>query len=79
MFKKVITYKGFWKSVAFFSIVGMIFFFVLNWALSGFESEFLNLSIRKTLALLVGGFIYGFTMTYVKYWAKLKEEEQRKR
>ena len=77
MFKRVLSHKGFWKSVLFLSIVAMIVLLVINWGLSGFESEYFNGVFRKLFAFLVGGTIYGFTMTYIKFWSKLKQQENR--
>ncbi|GER60662.1 hypothetical protein [Patiriisocius marinus] len=77
MFKRVVTHKGFWKSVLFLTITAMVVLFVINWGLSGFGSEYFNGVFRKLLAFLVGGAIYGFTITYIKFWSKLKQQENR--
>lgn len=77
MFKKIVTYKNFWKSVLFLALPFFVLMLIANWGLSGFEMEYFDNSLRKILAFLVGGLVYGFTMAYIKYWRKLKEQEQR--
>jgi hypothetical protein len=77
MFKKVVTHKNFWKSVLYLSVPFMVIFFLLNWGFTGFELTYFDTILRRVLALFVGGLIYGFTMTYIKFWTKLKEKEQK--
>jgi hypothetical protein len=49
-------------------------FFLVQWAFVGFSAGFLNVSLRTVVALLLGGFVYGFSMTYGKFWGKIKEK-----
>ncbi len=79
MFKKVVTYKNFWKSVLYLALPFILILFLLNWGVHSFAMDYFEKPLRKVIALLVGGIIYGFTMAYVKFWSKLKEQEQRNR
>jgi len=74
MFKKVTSHKGFWKSVATLTLAFAVVFFFVQWAFVSFSAGFLNVSLRTVVALLLGGFVYGFSMTYGKFWGKLKEK-----
>ena len=74
MFKQVIHYKGFWKSVVSLTLAFAVVFFFVQWAFVGFSAGFLNVSLRTVFALVLGGFVYGFSMTYGKFWGKLKEK-----
>ncbi|MGK0386496.1 MAG: drug/metabolite transporter (DMT)-like permease [Patiriisocius sp.] len=77
MFKRITGYKGFWRSVGMLTLAFAIVFFGVQWAFTGFNSGFLDVSLRTVLALLLGGFIYGFLMTYGKFWGKLKEKDHK--
>lgn len=79
MFKRVTSHKGFWKSVVILALAFAIVFFFIQWAFTGFNIGFLQPSLRTFLALIVGGVIYGFIMTYGKFWSKLKQQDQRKK
>ena len=75
MFKKVTSHKGFWKSVATLTLaLCCCVLFDTMGLLLGFSAGFLNVSLRTVVALLLGGFVYGFSMTYGKFWGKLKEK-----
>ena len=74
MFKQVITHKGFWKSVASLTLAFAVVFFFVQWAFVGFSAGFLNVSLRTVVALVLGCFIYGFSVTYGKFWGKLKQK-----
>ena len=74
MFKQVTSHKGFWKSVATLTLAFAVVFFFVQWAFVGFSAGFLNVSLRTVVALPLGGFVYGFLMTYGKFWGKLKEK-----
>lgn len=80
MFKKVITYKGFWKGVWYVALLFIAIWIPIQWAFNGFSTDFFKFEhpFRYVLQLLVGGFIYGFAVTYGKFWGKLKQEEYKK-
>jgi len=78
MLKRVVTYKGFWKSVIVLSFVYALVLFLLRWGFSGFTSEVKNLSASSYLVFLLCGFVASVFVTFGKYWAKLKREDQRK-
>lgn len=77
MFKKVISTKGFWKSVFSLAIAFALLFALIKWAIEGFELAYFTERNpwMFILTLVVAGFIYGFFVTYGKFNAKLKEKE----
>lgn len=80
MFKRVISYKGFWKSVLILSLIYMLVLFLIQWAMVGFSNA---LFFEKNLFLFIvsflfAGFICGFTVNYGKFWGKLKQEDLKK-
>ena len=78
MFKRITSHRGFWKSVVMLALAFAVVFFFIQWAFTGFNSGFLQISLRTVLALLVGGVVYGFMMTYSKFWKKLKQQDQKR-
>jgi hypothetical protein len=78
MFKQVIALKGFWKSVMILSIVYMIVLFLIIWGFTGFNPGMFQLHPARFMVFILGGFIVGFSMTYGKYWGKLKENKHKK-
>ena len=80
MFQKVINPPGFWKSVFSLGIAFSLLFVIIKWAIEGFKMEYFT-SITNpfslVVGLLVGGFIYGFLVTFGKFRAKIKKEEQK--
>ena len=80
MFTRVISYKGFWKSVAILSLIYMVVLIVVQGISLGFSEIFLErLTTFKSIATLLGaGVICGFAITYAKFWRKLKEQDYRK-
>ena len=80
MFKRIINYEGFWRSVLFLSVMYLLILLVLLWFITGFSSEFLSILLKssKVWMLPFAGFIAGFLVSYGKFWGKLKREDQRK-
>ena len=81
MFQKVISTKGFWQSVMSLGIAFALLFVIVKWAIEGFKMSYFS-SIQNpmlfVLGLIVGGFIYGFFVTFGKFRGKLKKDEERK-
>ena len=80
MFQKVISTPGFWSSAFSLGIAFASIFVIIKWAIEGFNMEYFNSIINTfsfVISLLVGGFIYGFLVTFGKFRAKLKKEEQK--
>jgi len=84
-FKKIIKMPTFWKSVAMLSILFIIIYNIINlgfsfsfnfsaYAESNLQQPYL---FRFIIANVIGGFLYGFIMTYFKFKSRLKEEEKR--
>jgi len=78
MLGRVITQKGFWKSVLVLGFVYALVLFLLKWAFSGFSSEIFQLPISQYLLFIICGFVAGLFSAYGKYWAKLKRDDYRK-
>jgi len=80
MFTRVVTHKGFWKSVAILSVIYMIVLIMVQGISLGFSEIFLErLTTFKSITTLLGaGVICGFAITYAKFWRKLKEQDYRK-
>ncbi|RMA57197.1 hypothetical protein [Ulvibacter antarcticus] len=79
MFQKVISYKGFWKSVLSLALAFAVVFTIIKWAISGFSGTFFSEGnpIRFIAGVLIAGFAYGFFVTFGKFRAKLKDKESR--
>lgn len=55
-------------------------FVIIKWAVEGFNMDYFNSIVNPLsfiVGLLVGGFIYGFLVTFGKFRAKIKKEEQK--
>jgi len=81
MFQKVISTKGFWKSVMSLGIAFALLFVIVKWAIEGFKMAYfssLQNPVLFVVGLIVGGFIYGFFVTFGKFRGKLKKDEARK-
>lgn len=77
MFKRIISTKGFWKSVISLALSFAILFTLIKWAIEGFKMEFFTANPWVFILTLLGaGLIYGFFVTYGKYNKKLKEGEK---
>lgn len=85
-FKRIITTKGFWKSVVFLGILfALVYDIIILWFDFGFdismyvEVYFSSFSrvVRFFIANLISGFIYGFIITFFKFRSKLKELERK--
>ena len=81
MFQKIISTKGFWKSVLSLGIAFALLFVIVKWIIEGFKMDYfatLENPILFVIGLTVGGFVYGFFVTYGKFRGKLKKEEYNK-
>jgi len=77
MFQRVISQKGFWKSVIILGLIYMTVMFTIQWGVTGFSKSFFTLhSPLKILSVfLLGALFCGFSVTYAKFWAKLKQDD----
>lgn len=75
MFKRVITHKGFVKSVVILGLIYGVILFLLQWALRSFYVPFFN--ITNVCFSILAGIIAGFFISYGKFWAKLKQQDHR--
>ncbi len=74
MFKEIINYKGFWKSVVTLAITFAFVFTLIKWAIDGFRSSFFSEfdPLKFFGGVLLAGFVYGFFVTFGKFRNKLK-------
>ena len=76
MFKRVVSHKGFWKSVLFIGLLYLLVFLLVQFIAFPFEFVLLKM---QTIPFVVGNFaasyIASFGSTYAKFWAKLKEQD----
>jgi hypothetical protein len=86
MFRKTITHPGFWKSVLVLGLMFAIIYDILDLFFSfGFDFDAYAQAyfsstesiLRFLMANIIGGFIYGFIITYFKFKRKLKEIENK--
>jgi len=80
MFKKVISTKGFWKSVFSLAFAFAILFALIKWAIEGFALAYFaeRNPFIFFLSLFAAGFVYGFFVTFGKFRSKIKEKESRR-
>ena len=80
MFKRVITTKGFWRSVFALAAAFAILFTVVKWALEGFKMSYFTDKnpLIHFLLLIAAGMVYGFFVSFGKFRRKIKESESRR-
>lgn len=80
MFKKVISAKGFWKSVFTLMMAFVLLFALIKWAIEGFSLAYFTERnpLMLFLTLFAAGFVYGFFVTFGKFRSKLKENNPRR-
>lgn len=74
MIKKVISTPGFWRSALSLGVIFSFLFIIVKWAIEGFKIEFFSAITNPYLfvfGLFLGGFIYGFLVTFGKFRAKI--------
>lgn len=77
MFKKIVNHKNFWRSVVTLVIAFAVLFCLFKWAIEGFSFDFISRDpVVFLLSISLGGFVYGFFVTYGKFWKKLKENQK---
>lgn len=76
-FGTIVKMNGFWKSVLSLGSAFVVVMIFIYWGMSGFSMAFFTGKDPVTFALITGlsGFLYGFLVTYGKYWAKHKREK----
>lgn len=84
MFTKIICYKGFWPSVVFLSVMFIIIYNLADWGMV-FDFDFQayiderfateNL-LRFLFANVLSGLVYGFIISFFKFRAKIKKQDQ---
>lgn len=84
MFTKIICYKGFWPSVVFLSVMFIIIYNLADWGMvfdfdfqayidERFDAEHL---LRFLFANVLSGLVYGFIISFFKFRAKIKKQDQ---
>ena len=77
MIKQILSNPKFWKSVVSLGTAFIFIFILLYWGVNGFSKTFFQ---DRDLVTLIGtsifsGFVYGFFVTYGKFWARYKREQ----
>ena len=80
MFKRIVTYPGFWKSAVYLSVVYSLVLVLLQWLLSGFSKEFIQeaFGVGRVWVFFVAGAVAGISSTYARFWRFLKEQDHDK-
>lgn len=78
MFKQIVSDAKFWKSVASLGSAFIVVFLLLFWGVNSFKMSFWEERDPLTVILtsLGSGLVYGFFVTYGKFWAKYKRDQQ---
>lgn len=78
MFKEVITYKGFWKSVLSLGLAFVIIFVLIKWAIAGFNMSYITKQdpLSFFAGVLLAGFVYGFFVSFGKFRSRIKNNKK---
>ena len=78
MFKRVITYRGFWRSVFALGLSFILLFIIFKWIIDGFKLSFFTGDNGPIffLGAAAAGFVYGFFVTYGKFWKQIKQQDR---
>lgn len=84
MFTKVISHKGFWRSVTFLSVMFIIVYNLVDWGMAfdfniqAFFEERFNTDklLQFIFANILSGFVYGFIISFFKFRNRLKKSSQ---
>lgn len=83
MFQRVISTKGFWRSVTIlaigfifiYNIVDLWFAYDFEWS-AYFENRLSKENLlRFFVANIMSGFVYGFVVTYLKFRGNIKKND----
>lgn len=83
MFQRVISAKGFWRSVIvlaigfifIYNIVDVWFAYDFNWGLYIENRLSEDNLLRFFVANILSGFVYGFVVTYLKFRGNIKKSD----
>ncbi len=79
MFKRVVNYKGFWKSILFIGLLYLMVFLLVQFVAFPLDFMLQKIQTFSFVVILFGAsFIAAFGSTYAKFWGKLKEQDYRK-
>jgi len=78
MFNRIINTQGFWKSVISLGIAFVLLFIIFKWFIDGYKFAFFleGEPTIKVIGIIAAGFVYGFFVTYGKFWGKYKKENR---
>ena len=84
MFTKVISHKGFWRSVTFLSVMFIIVYNLVDWGMAFdfnvgefFDERFKSDKLLQFIfANILSGFVYGFIISFFKFRNRLKKASQ---
>jgi hypothetical protein len=80
MFKRVVTHKGFWRSVVSLAIAFVVLFTIVKWAIEGFSMAYFTEQnpLYFFSGVILAGLVYGFFVTFGKFRGRLKKEDLKK-
>jgi hypothetical protein len=84
MFQRVISAKGFWRSVIslaigfifIYNIIDVWFGYDFNWALYAENRFAADHLLRFFVANIMSGFVYGFVVTFLKFRGNIKKNDK---
>jgi hypothetical protein len=78
MFKAVLSYPGFWRSVLSLALAFVLLFVLIKWAIEGFSLAFFSRQDPLLFGggILLAGFLYGFIVSFGKFRSKLKDNNR---
>ena len=77
IFNKIVKMPSFWKSVLSLGSAFVVVMIFIYWGMSGFSMSFFTGRDPVTFGLItiLSGFVYGFFVSYGKFWAKHKRDK----
>lgn len=78
MIKKIFSDPRFWKSVLSLGSAFIVVMVLVFWGVNGFQKSFWEERdpVELVLMCIASGLVYGVFVTYGKFWAKYKRDEQ---
>lgn len=85
MFQRVISAKGFWRSVTslalgfiiIYNVIDVWFGYDFNWALYAENRFAADNLLRFFVANIMSGFVYGFVVTFLKFRGNFKKNDSK--
>lgn len=77
MIKRILSDPKFWKSVFSLATAFVVVFVLVFWGVNGFKKSFFEDRDPVTFVVvcILSGLVYGFFVTYGKFWGRYKREK----